>query len=123
MSSKQLLEALDILAKHSDIQEYIKSFDDPQEFINTINTTTNTNIYTDMVKRLDNLLDPYGMYSGGMWVLLLSNIHKALKGVITREYILNQIDEEKRKRDELDWEFHYLEVNRHRQELASAGKS
>ena len=123
MSSKQLLEALDMLSEHSDIQEYIKSFDDPQEFINTINTTTNTNIYTDMVKRLDNLLDPYGMYSGGMWVLLLSNIHKALKGVITREYILNQIDEEKRKRDELDWEFHYLEVNRHRQELASAGKS
>lgn len=63
------------------------------------------------------------MYTGAMWVLLLSNIHKALKGVITREYILNQIDEEKRKRDELDWELHYLEVNRRRQKLARAGKS
>ena len=119
MSSKQLLEALDILVKYSDIQEYIKSFDDPQEFINTINTNTttdttnnNTNINTDMVKQIDNLLDPHGMYTGGMWVLLIGNIHKALKGVITREYILNQIDEEKRKRDELDWELHYLEITR-----------
>ena len=130
MSSKQLLEALDILAKYSDIQEYIKSFDDSQEFINTINTNTttdttnnNTNINTDMVKRLDNLLDPQGMYTGAMWFLLLSNIHKALKGVITREYILTQIAEEKCKKNELDWELHYLEINRHRQELASAGKS
>lgn len=117
MSSKQLLEALDILAEYSDIQEYIKSFDDPQEFINTTNTNT------DMVKQIDNLLDPQGMYTYGMWVLLLSNIHKALKGVITREYILTQIAEEKQKRDELDWELHYLEVNRRRQEMASADRT
>ena len=117
MSSKQLLEALDILAEYSDIQEYIKSFDDPQEFINTTNTNT------DMVKQIDNLLDPQGMYTGGMWVLLLRNIHKALKGVITREYILTQIAEEKRKKDELDWELHYLEVNRRRQEMVSADRT
>ena len=126
MSSKQLLEALDILAKHSDIQEYIKSFDVPQEFINTINTNTtnnNTTINTDMVKQIDNLLDPHGIYTGGMWVLLLSNIHKALKGVIMREYILTQIAEEKQKRDELDWELHYLEVNRRRQEMVSADRT
>ena len=107
MSSKQLLEALDILSAHPDIQEYIKSFDDPQDFINTINTNTttdttnnNTNTNTDMVKQIDNLLDPHGMYTGAMWVLLLSNIHKALKGVITREYILTQIAEEKQKRED-----------------------
>ena len=126
MSSKQLLEALDILAKYSDIQEYIKSFDDSQEFINTINTNTtnnNTTINTDMVKQIDNLLDPHGIYTGGMWVLLLSNIHKALKGVIMREYILTQIAEEKQKRDELDWELHYLEVNRRRQEMVSADRT
>jgi hypothetical protein len=117
MSSKQLLEALDILAKYSDIQEYIKSFDDSQDFINTANTNTN------MVKQIDNLLDPQGMYTGGMWVLLLRNIHKALKGVITREYILTQIAEEKQKRDELDWELHYLELNRRRQEMVSADRS
>ena len=86
------------------------------------NTTNNTNTTTNMVKRLDDLLDPHGMYTGAMWVLLLSNIHKALKGVITREYILIQIDEEKRKSDELDWELHYLKI-KSRQKLASAGKS
>ena len=123
MSSKQLMESLDILSAHLDMQEYIKSFDDPQDFINTINTNTYTNTNTDMVKRLDDLLDPQGMYTGAMWVLLLSNIHKALKGVITREYILNQIAEEKRKRDELDWELHYLEINRRRQEMVSAGRT
>lgn len=117
MSSKQLLEALDILSEHSDIQEYIKSFDDPQEFINTTNTNTNT----DMVKQIDNLLDPHGMYTGAMWVLLLRNIHKALKGIITREYILTQIDEEKRKKDELDWELYYLQI-RLRQEQASTAR-
>jgi len=119
MSSKQLLEALDILAEYSNIQEYIKSFNEPQEFINTTNTNTNT----DMVKQIDNLLDPQGIYTGGMWVLLLRNIHKALKGVITREYILTQIAEEKQKRDELDWELHYLELNRRRQEMVSADRS
>ena len=116
MSSKQLMEALDILAKYSNIQEYIKSFDDPQEFINIANTNT------DMVKQIDNLLDPHGMYTCVMWVLLLRNIHKALKGVITREYILTQIAEEKQKRDELDWELHYLELNRRRQEMVSANR-
>ena len=126
MSSKQLLEALDILAKYSDIQEYIKTFDNPQEFINTINTNTtnnNTTINTDMVKQIDNLLDPHGMYTGGMWVLFIGNIHKALKGIITREYILNQIEEEKQKRDELDWELHYLEVNRRSHELVSVDRT
>ena len=118
MSSKQLLEALDILSENHNIQEYIKSFDDSQDFINT----TNTNIYTDMVKQIENLLDPQGMYTGGMWVLLLRNIHKALKGVITREYILTHITEEKRKKDELDWELYYLEVNRRRQEMASSAR-
>jgi hypothetical protein len=51
------------------------------------------------------------MYPCYLWVLLLSNVQAVLKGVVTREDILNQIAEEKRKKDELDWEQHYLEVN------------
>jgi hypothetical protein len=109
MSSTQILEALDILAAHPDIQEYIKSFDDPQDFINTTKTDPQRKNWEN---RLDDLLDPHGMYSGGLWVILLSNVHKALKGVITREYILHQITEEKQKKDESDWEQHYLEIKR-----------
>ena len=110
MNSKQILEALNILAAHPDIQEYIKSFDDPQDFMNTETEPLRKNLE----KRLADLLDPHGMYPCYLWVLLLSNVQAVLKGVVTREDILNQIAEEKRKKDEFDWEQHYLEVNGHR---------
>ena len=104
MSSKQTLEALDILAAHPDIQEYIKSFDDPRDFMNSETEP----LRKILEKRLGDLLDPHGMYPCYLWVLLLRNVQAGLKGSITREYILDQIAEEKRKRDELDWEQHYL---------------
>ena len=107
MSSKQILEALDILAAHPDIQEYIKSFDDPQDFMKTETEPLRKNLE----KRLADLLDPHGMYPCYLWVLLLRNVQAVLKGVMTHEDILNQIAEEKRKKDETDWEQHYLEVN------------
>jgi|688.fasta_scaffold1106035_1 hypothetical protein len=114
MSSKQILEALDILSAHPNLQEYIKSFDDPQDFMK-FETEPPRKI---LEKRLTDLLDPHGMYPCYLWVILMSNIQAVLKGVITREYILNQIAEEKRKRDESDWEQHYLEVNRRQQAAA-----
>ena len=104
MSSKQILEALDILAAHPDIQEYIKSFDDPRDFINSETEP----LRKILEKRLGDLLDPHGMYPCYLWVLLLRNVQACLKGVITREYILDQIAEEKRKKNESDWEQHYL---------------
>ena len=107
MSSKQILEALDILAAHPDIQEYIKSFDDPRDFMKSETEPMRKNLE----KRLADLLDPHGMYPCYLWVSLLRNVQEILKGAITREDILNQIAEEKRKKDELDWEQHYLEVN------------
>lgn len=107
MSSKQILEALNILAAHPDIQEYIKSFDDPQDFMKTETEPLRKNLE----KRLADLLDPHGMYPCYLWVSLLSNVQAVLKGVMTHEDILNQIAEEKLKNDELDWEQHYLEVN------------
>jgi hypothetical protein len=118
MSLKQMLEALDILSAHPDIQEYIKSFDDPQDFMKSETEP----LRKILEKRLGDLLDPHGMYPCYLWVLLLSNVQAILKGVITREYILDQIAEEKRKRDESDWEEHYLEVNRRRQEMATAAR-
>ena len=107
MSSKQILEALNILAAYPDIQEYIKSFDDPQDFMKTETEPLRKNLE----KRLADLLDPHGMYPCYLWVSLLSNVQAFLKGVITLKDILNQIAEEKRKKDETDWEQHYLEVN------------
>jgi len=118
MSSKQILEALDILSAHPDIQEYIKTFDDPQDFIKSETEP----LRKILEKRLADLLDPHGMYPCYLWVILLSNIQAVLKGVITREYILNQIAEEKRKRDESDWEQHYLDVNRRQQEIATVAR-
>ena len=114
MSSKQILEALDILAAHPDIQEYIKSVDDPRDFME-FETEPQRKI---LEKRLGDLLDPQGMYPCYLWVLLLRNVQAVLKGVITRDSILEQIDEEKRKRDELDWDQHYLEIRR-RQDKAT----
>jgi len=111
MSLKQILEALDILAAHPELQEYIKSFDDPQDFIKSETEP----LRKILEKRLGDILDPHGMYPCYAWVLLLSTVQAVLKGAITREYISDQIAEEKRKRDESDWEKHYLEVNGHRQ--------
>ena len=108
MSSKQIMEAIDILAAHTDIQDYIKTFDDPRDFMKSETEPLRKNLE----KRLADLLDPHGMYPCYLWVILLTNVKAVLKGDITREYILNQIAEEKRKKDELDWDQHYLEVNR-----------
>ncbi len=117
MSSKQILEAVDILAAHPDIEEYIKSFDDPRDFMKSETEP----LRKILEKRLGDLLDPHGMYPCYLWVLLLGKVQAVLKGVITREYILDQIAEEKRKRDESEWEEHYLEIRR-RQEMATAAR-
>ena len=104
MSSIQILNALDALCAHTDLQEYIKSFNDPQDFMNSESEP----LREILENRLSDLLDPHEMYPCYLWVLLLRNVQAGLKGVITREYILDQIAEEKRKRDELDWEQHYM---------------
>jgi hypothetical protein len=106
MSSIQVLKALDTLYVHADLQEYIKSFDDPEDFMESETEP----LREILEKRLGDLLDPEEMYPGYLWVLLLRNVQAVLKGVITREYILDQIAEEKKKENELDWENHYLAI-------------
>jgi hypothetical protein len=117
MSLNQILEALDILDAHPDIQEYITSFADPRNFMKTETEPLRKNLE----KRLADLLDPHGMYPCYLWVSMLTNVQAILKGENTREYILHQIAEEKRKRDETEWEEHYLEIER-RQEMSTAAR-
>ena len=113
MTSVQILEALNILAAYPDLQEYIKTLDNLNGFINIKEIEPKRK---NLTKRLDNLLDPHGMYTGASWNLLLCKVQSVLNGVITHEYIIEQIAEEKQKRDELDWEEHYEFIKR-RQEM------
>ena len=107
MSSIQILNALDALCAHTDLQEYIKSFNDPQDFMNSESEP----LREILENRLSDLLDPHEMYPCYLWVLLLRNVQAVLNGAITRDYILDQIVKEKQKENELDWENHYQQIN------------
>ena len=94
MSSICVLNALDILIKYPELQDYIKSFDSPRGFMFNVE---NDPVRKRLVKQLDDLLDPYKMHSGASWSYMLRTVQSVLKGIITREYIINQIEKEKCK--------------------------
>lgn len=91
MSCSQILNALDALVEYPDLQEYIKNFDNPCGFMFIVETNEHRKL---LKKRLDALLDPNGMHSGGSWGSMLRGVQALLTGVWKREQLLKQIAEE-----------------------------
>jgi hypothetical protein len=112
MSSIRVLEALNILNKYPELQDYIKTFDSPCGFMYNVE---NDPVRKRLAKQLDDLLDPCKMHSGASWSYMLRNVQAVLNGVITREYIINQIEKENCKREELDWKKGYAHSSRRKE--------
>lgn len=120
MSSIRVLEALDILIEYPELQDYIKSFDSPRGFMFNVE---NDPARKRLVKQLDDLLDPCKMHSGASWSYMLRTVQAVLNGVMTREYIINQIEKEKCKREELDWKKDYAHIIRRKEIMSVAEMS
>ena len=118
MSSVQVLEALDILTDHQELKEYIKSFNTPRCFM--FNDESNSE-RKNLSKRLYKLLDPHGFHSGSSWGQMIRNVQDVLNEVITRDYIIEKIADEKRKRDELDWKEHYAFIKQRQETIEVSG--
>ena len=87
MSYTDVLNALDVLVEYPDLREYIiKGFNKPR--------TSSYEI------RLLDLLDVKNNHSGGSWCSMLSRIQEVLKGVLTREFIVEKANAEKKRWDE-----------------------
>jgi len=94
MSLQQIIKALDTLVEYPEIMEYIKSFKGDGGFMYTIETDP---IYCALHKQMEDLLDSEGTHSGGSFGYMLRKIQSVLNGSITRESIIQEIEEEDRK--------------------------
>ena len=90
MSFQQVIICLDKLVEYPMIVEYIKSFDGPDGFINTIETDP---VKMRLDKQMNDLLDD-GSHSGASWGFMMRMIQSVLNGITTREHILALIREE-----------------------------
>ena len=96
-TSQKVLSALNVLQAHPDLSEYIKNFYGIHGFMYTIETEPEL---LRLNKKLDQLLDD-GWHSGASWGAMMRGIQGVLKGIITREQIVKQIEVE--KHDYADW--------------------
>lgn len=102
MSYASIIKALDVLVEYPDLQEYIKDFNGEGGFMFTREIDQHR---INCAARLEALLDADGNHSGGSWGSLLRSIQTVLTGHVTRDQILEKIDEEERRRKE--WEAAY----------------
>jgi hypothetical protein len=91
MGYKYIYDAVNTLDNHPDLIEYIKTFDSPHGFMYTTETDLQRKSYSD---RLDKLLDPHGMHSGGSWGCMLRGTQAVFCGAITREFVFEKMNEE-----------------------------
>jgi hypothetical protein len=92
MTLRQVLSSLDILQEHPDLTKYIKHFYGNHGFMYTVETDPEL---LRLNKKLDKTLDD-GSHSGASWGFMMRTVQGVLNGVITKEQILQQIEEEDR---------------------------
>jgi uncharacterized membrane protein YcgQ (UPF0703/DUF1980 family) len=92
MTLRQVLSALDVLQEHPDLTKYIKDFYGNDGFMYTVETDPEL---LRLSKKLDKTLDD-GSHSGASWGFMMRTVQGVLNGVITKEQILEQIEEEDR---------------------------
>ena len=92
MTLRQVLSALDVLQEHPDLTKYIKHFYGNGGFMYTVETHPEL---LRLSKKLDKTLDD-GSHSGASWGFMMRTVQGVLNGVITKEQILKQIEEEDR---------------------------
>ena len=92
MTLRQVLSALDVLQEHPDLTKYIKHFYGNHGFMYTVETDPEL---SRLSKKLDKTLDD-GSHSGASWGFMMRTVQGVLNGVITKEQILRQIEEEDR---------------------------
>ena len=91
MSLTDVIQGLNVLEKRQDIVEYIKSFDGNGGFMYSEETDSERiRLKKDMEKILDD-----GSHSGASWGWMMRVIQSVLTGVVKKEEILKQIQEEK----------------------------
>ena len=91
MSYKYIIDGLASLESHPDLIEYIKAFDGSGGFMFTAVTDP---AKKQLEKRLDNILDPNGMHSGGSWGFMLRGIQAVLCGTLSRDYFIEKMAQE-----------------------------
>jgi len=92
MTLRQVLSSLDILQEHPDLTKYIKEFYGNHGFMYTVETDPEL---LRLSKKLDKILDD-GSHSGASWGFMMRTVQGVLNGVITKEQILQKIEEEDR---------------------------
>ena len=95
MSLTQVIQGLNVLQQQErhDIQEYIKSFDGNEGFMYTQETDPEK---IRLKKEMEKLLDD-GSHSGSSWGWMMRVMQSVLTGVVEKEEILKQIQEEEEK--------------------------
>jgi len=96
MGFKYVIDALDSLKEHPDLMEYIETFEAPTGFMYTPETGARK-VLSD---RIDALLDPRGMHSGGSWGEMMRLVQAVLAGRISRETIMEKYAEEQRRHEQ-----------------------
>jgi len=71
--------------EHQDVMNYIKNFNGGGGFMYNDDAK-----YAKVSKKTDDLLDPYGMHSGGSWACMLRTIQSVLNGETTVEELKEQ---------------------------------
>ena len=85
--NSQAISAIYLLQRdeHQDVMNYIKKFNGSGGFMFNDNAE-----YAKVSKKTDDLLDPYGMHSGGSWACMLRTIQSVLNGETTVEELREQ---------------------------------
>jgi hypothetical protein len=115
MTLLQALTALNVLQEYPELREYIKNFNGCHGFMYTVETDPQR---IRLNKQLDEVLYDDN-HSGSSWGSMIRTVKDVLNGVLTREELIEQVEEETRvlevlykemRRNDLEIEAQHMEA-------------